>query len=99
MNFTSSTKTLSSSDTKFHFVVSTLDVINIFDTQTDSQRPIIWIPLRRLALSESIKLFNEITENLNGHRLFIIKKCIADCTDTYSSLIERFARNLNLLFV
>ncbi|RHZ53525.1 hypothetical protein Glove_441g114 [Diversispora epigaea] len=86
--------TLSYSNSKFHFVVSTLDAINIFDTQ----RPIIWIPLRRLALSESIKLFNKITENLNNHnnhhRLFVIKKCIADCNG-HPRTLEKFYQLLS----
>ncbi|RHZ53390.1 hypothetical protein Glove_442g7 [Diversispora epigaea] len=83
---------LSHSDKKFHFVVSTLDALNIFDTQTGSQRPIIWIPLRRLTLSESFKLFNKITETPNYHdnrRLFVIKKCIADCNG-HPRTLEKF---------
>ncbi|CAG8570192.1 40706_t:CDS:2 [Gigaspora margarita] len=85
---------LSASESKFHFVVSTLDAINMWKTQTDSQRPINWIPLRRLALSESVELFHEITKSLSERRLFIIKKCIADCNG-HPRTLEEFYQLLN----
>ncbi|RIB18707.1 hypothetical protein C2G38_2245604, partial [Gigaspora rosea] len=78
---------LSASESKFHFVVSTHDAINMW--KTDSRRPINWIPLRRLALSESVELFHEITKSLSDRRLFIIKKCIADCNG-HPRTLEKF---------
>ncbi|KAF0351281.1 hypothetical protein F8M41_015383 [Gigaspora margarita] len=81
---------LSASDSKFHFVVSTLDAINMWKTQ----RPINWIPLRRLALSESVELFHEITKSLSDRRLFIIKKCIADCNG-HPRTLEKFYQLLH----
>ncbi|CAG8564490.1 12800_t:CDS:2 [Funneliformis mosseae] len=69
----------SKSVNKFYFVVSTLDTLNVWNTQTDSQRPVHWISLRRLVLSESANLFCTLTKGLDEKRLFVINKCIADC--------------------
>ncbi|RIB18704.1 hypothetical protein C2G38_2036671 [Gigaspora rosea] len=85
---------LSASESKFHFVVSTLDAINMWQTQTKSDRPINWIPLRRLALSESVELFHEVTKSLSDRRLFIIKKCIADCNG-HPRTLEKFYQLLH----
>ncbi|CAG8600278.1 644_t:CDS:2 [Racocetra fulgida] len=60
----------------------------------DENKPINWIPLRRLALSESVELFHEITKSLNDRRLFIIKKCIADCNG-HPRILEKFYQLLH----
>ncbi|POG73797.1 hypothetical protein GLOIN_2v1772162 [Rhizophagus irregularis DAOM 181602=DAOM 197198] len=80
---------------KFYFVISTLDTLNVWSTQTDSQRPICWIPLRRLVLSESANLFRTLVRNLDEHRLFVIKKCISDCNG-HPRTLEKFYQVINV---
>ncbi|CAG8829370.1 27933_t:CDS:2, partial [Gigaspora margarita] len=48
----------------------------------------------RLALSESVELFHEITKSLSDRRLFIIKKCIADCNG-HPRTLEKFYQLLH----
>ena len=64
---------------KFNFILTTLDAVYVQCNTTYSGRKIKWIPLRRLEISESAELFNEIITSLNldERRLFLIKKCIA----------------------
>ncbi|EXX71602.1 hypothetical protein RirG_076980 [Rhizophagus irregularis DAOM 197198w] len=62
---------------------------------TDSGRAIEWIPLRRLEVSESAELFSEVIRSLNlEHRLFIIKKCLADCNG-HPRTLENFYQVFN----
>ncbi|CAG8642045.1 1081_t:CDS:2, partial [Dentiscutata heterogama] len=47
------------------------------------------IPLKRLALPESVELFYEITKSLGDRRSFIIKKRVADCNG-HPRTLEKF---------
>ncbi|CAB4415466.1 unnamed protein product [Rhizophagus irregularis] len=62
------------------FIITTLDAIRLWDTQTASGRQINWIPLRRLEFSESIELFKEVIKKLESDsRVSVLRKCISDC--------------------
>ncbi|CAJ0751695.1 18571_t:CDS:2, partial [Entrophospora sp. SA101] len=50
---------------KFNFILTTLDAVYVQSNMTDSGRQIEWIPLRRLEISESAELFNEVIRSLN----------------------------------
>jgi len=85
----------SKSANKFYFVISTLDTLNVWSIQTDSQRPICWIPLRRLVLSESANLFCTLVRDSDGRRLFVINKCISDCNG-HPRTLEKFYQVINI---
>jgi len=67
----------------------------VWSIQTDSQRPICWIPLRRLVLSESANLFCTLVRDSDGRRLFVINKCISDCNG-HPRTLEKFYQVINI---
>ncbi|CAJ0845300.1 8105_t:CDS:2 [Entrophospora sp. SA101] len=81
---------------KFNFILTTLDAVYVQSNMTDSGRQIEWIPLRRLEISESAELFNEVIRSLNleENRLFVIKKCISDCNG-HPRTLEKFYQVFN----
>ncbi|CAI2184850.1 9182_t:CDS:1 [Funneliformis geosporum] len=72
------------------------DAVYVQSNMTDSGREIEWIPLRRLEISESAELFNKIIRSLNleERRLFVIKKCIANCNG-HPRTLEKFYQVFN----
>ena len=81
---------------KFNFILTTLDAVYVQDSRIYLGRDINWVPLRRLNISESAELFSEIIRNLNldKRRLYVIKKCIADCNG-HPRTLENFYQVFN----
>jgi hypothetical protein len=67
--------------------------VYVRETSTFLGREINWIPLRRLNITESIELLNNLTIKLECHRKFIINKCISDCND-HPRTLEKFYKLL-----
>ncbi|GET62012.1 hypothetical protein RIR_jg12171.t1 [Rhizophagus irregularis DAOM 181602=DAOM 197198] len=81
---------LATKDKKFRFIITTLDAICLWDTQTALGRQINWIPLRRLEFSESIELFKEVIKKLESDsRVSVLCKCISGCNG-HPRTLEKF---------
>jgi hypothetical protein len=87
---------------RFNFILTTLDAVYVRESRTSSGRDINWIPLRRLNITESIELLNDLTIELEWDRKFIINMCISDCNGhprTLEKLYELLNGNQTVLKV